>query len=137
MARKAQIIAKATDWHGQRWDVRESKPTDHGFDILIGWPEGEPRGRGGRGVATIITAELAQYLLQTRLRDAALPIGNTTIKRLRAALDIHWSWDDWWSARKEDLLSMTLEAFCLKHGCSTGAASQRRASIKPPESPNY
>lgn len=31
--------------------------------------------------------------------------------------------------RREDLLSMTLEAFCAKHGCSVGAASQRRAAL--------
>lgn len=132
MARTATIIGTATDWQSQSWDVRESKPTDHGFNLLIGWPQGEPRGRGGRGVAVIITPELAKYLLQTRLRDVTLPIGHTTTKRLRASLDIHWSWDDWWLSRMDDLLQMTLEAFCKKHGCSTGAASQRRTAIKPP-----
>lgn len=30
--------------------------------------------------------------------------------------------------RRGDLLSLTLEAFCKKHGCSMGAASQRRAA---------
>lgn len=129
MARKAQIIGHATDYAGVEWDVRERRPTAHGFDLLIGWPSGEPRGRGGRGVATIPTAELAQYLQATRLRDVDLPIGLTAIKRLRAEIGVTWSWDDWWAARAQDLRAMTLQEFCDRHGCSTGAASQRRAIL--------
>lgn len=130
MARQAEIIGEATDWRGERWEVRERRATDHGFDVLIGWPAGEPRGRGGRGVATILTAELARYLVETRQRDIALPIGLTAAKRLRRELGVSWSWDDWWQQRREDLLSLTLEAFCARHGCSLGAASQRRAAIR-------
>lgn len=130
MARQAEIIGQATDWQDVSWDVRERRPTRHGFDVLIGWPQGEARGRGGRGVATILTPELAQYLSQTRLRDTELPIGETVVKRLRAVLGVAWSWDAWWEARREDLLSMTLEAFCARHGCSLGAASQRRTQAR-------
>lgn len=74
MRRKAHIIGHATDYAGTEWDVRERGPTAHGFDVLIGWPRDEPRGRGGWGVATIQTAELARYLQATRLRDVDLPI---------------------------------------------------------------
>lgn len=129
MARKAQIIGQATDFAGVRWDVREARATGHGFDVLIGWPKGEPRGQGGRGIATIVTAELAKYLQVTRLRDVDLPIGLTTTKRLRETVGVYWSWDEWWAARAADLGSMTLEAFCNLHGCSMGAASQRRAQL--------
>jgi hypothetical protein len=127
----AEIIDQATDWRGVVWDVRERRPTRHGFDVLVGWPAGAPRGRGGRGVAVILTAELAHYLGQTRLRDVDLPIGKSTAKRLRAELGVRWSWDAWWDARRDDLLSMTLEVFCSRHGCSMGAASQRRTSSNP------
>jgi len=130
MARKAHIIGRATDYAGVEWDVREGRPTKHGFDVLIGWPRGEARGKGGRGVATIITAELAQYLQATRLRDTDLPIGMSTVKRMRAEIGVSWSWDDWWAVRADDLSTMTLEAFCDKHGCSMGAASQRRAQSR-------
>lgn len=129
MARKAHIIGRATDYAGAEWDVRERRPTVHGFDVLIGWPSDEPRGQGGRGVATIPTVELAQYLQATRLRDVDLPISRTTAKRLRAEIGVTWSWDDWWAARASDLQTMTLQAFCDKHGCSLGAASQRRAAL--------
>ncbi|MCI2809404.1 hypothetical protein [Eoetvoesiella caeni] len=130
MAREAQIIGHATDYDGAQWDVREARDTALGFKVLIGWPSDEPRGPGGRGVATIITVELAQYLQATRLRDTKLPIGITTIKRLRSEVGVAWSWDDWWAARADDLRSMTLETFCSRHGCSIGAASQRRAQLK-------
>jgi hypothetical protein len=129
MAREAQIIGNATDYADVEWDVRERRPTAHGFDVSIGWPSGEARGKGGRGVAVIITAELARYLQSTRLRDVDLPIGTTTVKRMRADIGVSWSWDDWWAARADDLRSMTLQAFCDKHGCSIGAASQRRAAL--------
>lgn len=130
MARRAQIVGQATDWSGARWDVREHRPTAHNWNILIGWPHGEPRGQGGRGVATILTVELAQYLATTRPCDVGLPIGRTTVKRLRALLGLRWSWDAWWQARADDLQTMTLEAFCARHGCSIGAASQRRAQLR-------
>lgn len=129
MAREATIIGEATDYAGQQWVVRERRPTGHGWDILVGWPEDAERGRGGRGVAVIITAELAQYLTVTRRRDMVLPIGATAISRMRREIGVSWSWDDWWEQRRDDLLSMTLEVFCLRHGCSMGAASQRRASL--------
>jgi len=129
VARQASIIGQATDWEGVRWDVRECRPTIHPFVIMIGWLRGEPRGKGGRGVAVILTVELARYLSDTRPRDVVLPLGQTTLKRLRQVLDVRWSWDDWWAARQDDLLSLTLQAFCAKHGCSMGAASQRRAMM--------
>lgn len=129
MARRAQIIGHATDYAGVAWDVRERRATTHGFDVLIGWPSGETRGPGGRGVATIITAELAQYLQATRPRDVVLPISRSTVNRVRAEIGIRWSWNEWWTVRSDDLRTMTLEAFCDKHGCSTGAASQRRATL--------
>lgn len=132
MARHAHIIGQATDYAGTDWDVRERRPTAHGFDILIGWPAEDRRGKGGRGVAVIITAELAQYLQVTRVRDTTLPIGMTTVKRLRREVGIAWSWGAWWSQRADDLRTMTLQAFCDRHGCSIGAASQRRTALTDP-----
>lgn len=129
MARQASVIGQATDWQGVQWDVRECRPTVHPFVVMIGWPKGELRGQGGRGVAVILTVDLAHYVTNTRPKDIVLPIGGTTVKRLRQMLDLRWSWDAWWQARRDDLMSMTLESFCNKHGCSMGAASQRRAMM--------
>lgn len=132
MARHADIIGDALDVSGILWQVHEARPTKHGFDVLIGWPDGEPRGRGGRGVATIITPALARYLTATRLRDVDLPLGRTAVKRLRADLGLKWSYADWWAERQDDLRTLTLEAFCALHGCSIGAASMHRTKITIP-----
>lgn len=130
MARQATIIGTATDYKGGTWDVRERRQTAHDFDIFIGWPRNESRGRGGRGVAIIITVELAKHLSQIRQRDINLPIGLTAVKHIRREIGASWSWDRWWADLSNDLLTMTLEAFCAKHGCSIGAASQRRACAR-------
>lgn len=127
MARSASIIGVTVDVYGVTWDVREHRPTAHGWPVSIGWPQGEPRGRGGRGVAVILTQTLAQYLTDTRLRDLVLPISRTAAKRLRAELGVQWDWDAWWAARAADLHALTLAAFAERHGCSIGAASQRRS----------
>lgn len=129
MGRVATIIGQVIDVHGIEWDVRERRSTPHGWYVYIGWPKGEQRGRGGRGVATIPTQCLMEYIGNTRLKDIDLPIGSQAIKRLRSEHGITWDWDAWWQYRADDLKSMTLESFCQRHGCSIGAASQRRKWI--------
>jgi hypothetical protein len=84
----ARILFRVNDFAGVVWEVRESRPTPHGFELLIGWPQGEPRGKGGRGVAVILTPQLASYLTGRRLCDADLPIGTTAIKRLRRIVGV-------------------------------------------------
>lgn len=120
-------VTAITDLWGEAWLVAEYRETAHDFPIALGWPlltdgPGNPR--------VIMTAELAEYLTATeRLRDVDLPVGRTTIKRLRSELELSFDWDRWWSARSDDLHSMTLEAFCARHRCSMGAASQRRRTM--------
>lgn len=124
--RADQAIDLIQDIDGEDWLVREYRPTRHGFDVAIGWPAEALQ----QGAATILTTRLAVYLMvEVRPRDIDLPIGRTTIKRLRAELDLRFDWDDWWAAREGDLRSMTLEAFAARHNCSVGAASQRRAKL--------
>lgn len=84
----AHILFRVSDFAGLMWEVRESRPTPHGFALLIGWPQGELRGKGGRGVSVILTQPLASYLAGRRLCDANLPIGRTTIKRLRRMVGV-------------------------------------------------
>lgn len=121
--RESQAIDHIEDVFGRAWLVRDHRPTGHGFDIATGWPD-EP---GRQGATVIVTPALAEYLTATeRLRDVDLPIGQSTIKRLRASLDLRFDSDAWWAERAADLTSLTLEQFCARHRCSMGAASQRR-----------
>lgn len=131
MARRATIISQTEDITGEVWDVRESRPTPHGFAVLLGWPRSTQRGQGGGGVRVILTPHLADYLATHCYAPTTidLPIGRTTVKRLRKALGQEWILDNeqWWHDHKADLLASTLDDFCKRHGKSQGAASQWRA----------
>lgn len=119
-------IDEIEDVYDDRWLVVEYRPAPNGFAVAIGWPAETRRG----GPRTIMTAALAEYLQGVeRPRDIDLPIGRSTIKRLRAELDLRYDHDAWWAAREADLRSMTLDAFATRHNCSAGAASQRRAAL--------
>lgn len=131
MARQATIIGQVEDINGEVWDVREARPTPHGFAVLLGWPQSIQRGQGGGGVRVILTPHIADYLAAHchAPNKIDLPISGTTIKRLRKLLGQDWTLDNeqWWHDHKADLLSSTLTDFCQHHGKSQGAASQWRA----------
>jgi hypothetical protein len=82
----------------------------------------------------MIDKNLKQYLDDFRFDPGLinLPIGATVIKRLRRMLGYHRYRDRtlWWTARREDLLTMVLSKFCEKHNCCIGAASQMRGKYR-------
>ena len=130
MARVATIIDHALDAFGDAWDVREKRRTDFGWSVLFGWPIGH-RGYGCGGPRVIITEPLADYLRATRHRDVRLPIGRTTLRRLRRVLGLHW-WDDrraWWESRTDELASLTGAEFAQKYGLSEAQVSNVHASV--------
>lgn len=134
MSRIATIIGQCRDHEGRDWDIREERITAHGWPLLLGWPADTPRGQGGGGVRIIPTAELMAYLKINAFRPAEmeLPCGKTAIKRLRRLACLYWLADSpqWWTDRKDDLLTLTLSEFCKKHGVSVGAASQWRKQLR-------
>lgn len=131
MARVAQIIDKIEDVWSDEWDVREYRPTTHGFAVAFGWPNGVPRGAGGAGgPRVIVSPQLAQHFEAHRLApiNLALPIGNNTIKRIRRLMGHHRHIDGaaWWEQRVADLADLTIDQFAKRHGVSTGAAANAR-----------
>lgn len=134
MARIAQIIDTIKDAWGDDWDVREYRQTAHDFEIAFGWPYGSPRGKGGSGgVKVIVTPDLLDHFETYRLSpiNLALPIGNTTIKRIRRLLGHHRQIDRaaWWEERIADLADLTLDQFAARHGVSVGAAANARHAL--------
>lgn len=129
MARRATVLRHVVDVQGREWAVREERPTEHGWPVLLGWPVEVARGQGGGGPRVIITPELAAYLDAMRLTPAAvhLPLGRTALKRLRAALGVGWREANaaWWAARCLDTTA-TIEDFRAVHGKSAGAVSNHR-----------
>lgn len=137
VARHATIIGEAVDVWGDWWEVREERQTTHGFALALGWPAGVRRGRGAAGgVRVIVTTDLAAHLESTRMAPAAhgLPIGNTTVKRLRRLLGHHWQIDRaaWWEERADDLTDLTIEAFATRHAVSVGAVVNARHALFGP-----
>lgn len=137
MARQATILDQITDAFGGEWDVRERRPTAHGFDIALGWPSDQLRGRGqAGGPRVILTEDLVIYLAahRDRPKDIRLPIGRTALKRLRRILGHHWQIDRaaWWESRTDDLSDLTIEQFCARHQVSAGAVVNARHALFGP-----
>ena len=137
LARQATIIDQMTDAFGDEWDVREYRATQHDFVIAFGWPADQLRGAGQAGGPRVIMSEdLVIYLasLRDRPKDIRLPIGRTTLKRLRRILGHHWQIDraTWWESRTEDLSDLTIEQFCALHEVSAGAVVNARHALFGP-----
>ena len=108
--------------------MREARETPHGWLLLLGWPWGIPRGRGGSGGPRIILTRPLVDHLEAHRRDPGsvdLPCGRTAIKRLRALLGLNWYVDGeaWWMDRLEDLATLSGVEFAQRHGVSSAAVS--------------
>ena len=120
---RALIIGQARDLWGDRWDVRESRATEHGFSLLLGWPEGK-RGYGYGGPRLICTQELHDYFVEHALDNHgeiyALPVGRTTIHRVRALMGFNFyrTSAEWWEDRIADLSDLSGAEFSRRHGAS-------------------
>src|SRR6516162_2247604 len=96
------------DAFDNRWDISEFRGTKHGFDIVLGWPSGKPRGMGGAGrPGVILTPALVRYLerFRTNMKGIDLPISPKVIVQLRGLLG-HHKWREmqqWWEDRHADL----------------------------------
>lgn len=134
MARHATVIGEIADVWGDVWDVREYRPTPHGFPVAFGWPNGIPRGAGGSGgPRVIVTTELARHFEAHRLAPIhlAVPIGNTAVKRIRRLLGHHRQIDSaaWWEDRSSDLADLTIDQFAKRHSVSMGAVANARHAL--------
>jgi hypothetical protein len=130
MGRRAVIIGRVLDCEGDPWDIKEFRPTGHGWMIAIGWPSGLPRGKGGcGGPRVILTRELVDHLESVKhalnpTSAARLPVGRPTMKRLRRLLG-HNRKDDrrsWWEAHAEELYTTSFVEFGRRHGVTSSAA---------------
>jgi len=140
MARKATILCRVADHRGEIYDVREIRPTPHGFEVFIGWPVGLQRGQGGGGPKIILTQPLAEHLLKTKLspKDANLPISRNVLKRLRSELFLNWRMDknEWWEenpegpGEKASTKSVRRKKMGLPSTCWTPEEDQRLVALR-------
>ena len=106
------------------WDVRESRATKHGFELLFGSPANTPLGSSVSGLPRLIaTPTLRNYWEQNRTKRHGevflkLPAGRTTLKRVRRRLGFNVLDDTeaFFQKRKGDLKALSARAFAAKHG---------------------
>jgi hypothetical protein len=130
------------DAFGQWCEVGEYRGTPHGFDLILGWPEGRKKGRAGGRSQVILTKPLARYLTRFRMRpwEIDLPIAPKTLGRLRRELGHHIRRDirRWWEDRREDLATLSRVQFAKRHGRKEGAVGyQGRNLVGPRIRPRY
>lgn len=104
-----KYLTQVEDCFGHLWNVVESRPTEHMWPVLFGYPVAMCGGKGRKGGAKIIiTPELRDYLEAFRMHRAAirLPLSQNAIHRLRNDLGMNYVRDrkQWWQKTKGDLL---------------------------------
>lgn len=104
-SRSQKPLCQVTDCFGHLWNVTASLPTQHGWNVLRGFPVINGKQWKGMGPArTILTPELRAYLEEFRMKKGKmqLPVSFATICKLRRQLGMNY-WHDckqWWHETK-------------------------------------
>jgi hypothetical protein len=131
--RKHPKLGEVTDFYGELWDIRQIRPTHHGFDAFYG-------SRASQRDLTsnlhlIPTPELHHFWDMNRAKPNGLiydlPAGRTTLKRARKKLGFNFPEEvtEFWTNRVDDLQSLSAHEFVEKHGVTHCAATGRRHAI--------
>jgi hypothetical protein len=133
-SRKHPKIGEVTDFYGDLWDVRQIRPTRHGFDVLYGSPA-SGRDLTGALLRLIPTRELREFWHTNRAKTNGfifdLPAGRTTLKRARQRFGFNFRDDvtEFWTNRIDDLQALSGQEFAAKHGVNYCSATARRQTI--------
>jgi len=113
---------QAYDVHGTLWEVREARPTKHGFDLLYGKLVNPPVAScySGGPNRLIVTPALLNYWETHRLEEGRIydiPAGRTTIKRARLRLHLNFVRERTalWRKRLPDLQNLSIREFSKRH----------------------
>jgi hypothetical protein len=130
---KLPILFTVNDYKGILCFITQVRPTNHGFDVLYGYPETKFFGLGPQRL--ISTRELfdfwEKYRTSTEFVTYDLPIGRTTIKRARKRLGFNFRTDTskFWMDRLEELKAMPVREFAAKHGVNAAVAGDMRRKL--------
>jgi hypothetical protein len=125
-------LGEIRDLDNTVWDVREIRPTKHGFDMLYGT---RTLGRGvlsGGKPRLIATIDLMEFWsVNGTRRDGILfdlPEGHRALDSMRAQLGFNFleATHAFWNDRIDDLRSLPAKEFAARHGVSQSAAMSRR-----------
>jgi hypothetical protein len=132
--RKYPRLGEVTDFYGEPWDIRQIRPTRHGFDLLYGSRVSERDLTGGL-LRLIPTRELRDFWHTNRAKTNAvtydLPAGRTTLKRARQRFGFNHLDDmtEFWTERIVDLDRLSPREFAAKHGVTYQLTVARRRTI--------
>lgn len=132
---KFPILGQLRDVEGTVWDIRDVRPTKHGFDLMFG-NKTLDHGPNWIGLPRLIcTKELYDFWDQNRVKGEgflfSLPAGRTTLKRLRKRYRFNFDndVDKLWQDRLEDLKSMKPRDFAKKYEIKLSQAFDRRTQL--------
>ncbi len=126
-------LGEITDIENTLWDVREIRPTKHGFDMHYGTRTSRASNAGKpRLIATIDLMEF--WSANGTRRDGLLfdlPARRSSLAsmRTRIGFNIHDDADAFWEDRLADLASLSSQEFAIRHGVTPCSAASRRYRI--------
>jgi hypothetical protein len=129
---KYPVIGQVRDVENDIWDVRDIRPTKHGFDLLYGSPVHRLANDSGGALRLIVTRELADYWEVNRTKHDGvlfdLPAGRTTLKRARNRQGFNYNQDakNYWNEHIRDLETLPAREVAARHNVDVKVASERR-----------
>ncbi len=132
---KFPILGQIRDIAGTLRDVREIRPTKHGFDMYYGTPSSRRGASPGGKPHLIASIGLMEFWHENGTRGRGflfdLPAGYSTLKSLRARLGFNFrdDTDAFWNARIGDLMSLSTTQFASRHDVTASAAAHWRYKI--------
>lgn len=132
---KNAVVGRVKDFNKAEWNLREVRPTKHGFDLCFGTPRSTYYGPYCGAPKLIVTKALRDYWHRNRTKKlhffldlpATSSSLNLTLRRLRFfhREDVKAFWKD----RIEDLGTLSTREFAAKHGVTPAAAFEWRLKL--------
>jgi hypothetical protein len=126
-------LGEIIDIENTLWDVREIRPTKHGFDMHYGTRAS--RAYNGRIPRLIATIDLMEFWSANGTRHDGflfdLPASHHSLTSMRARLGFNFfeATAAFWEDRIADLASLSSQEFATRHGVTPCSAASRRYRI--------
>jgi len=129
------IAGRVKDFNKVLWNVREVRPTKHGFDLYFGTPHETYYVPYHGSTQLIVTKALRDFWHANRTKRLRffldLPAAANSLKR--AVRRLRFNHRDevraFWTERAEDLASLPTREFAAKHGVDPGLAFEWRFKL--------
>ena len=131
---KYPVLYQVRDVDNDLWDVRDVRPTKHGFDLLYGSRVYRlTNHRNGPGL--IVTKQLFDYWQANKTKREGvlfdLPAGRTTLKRARSRYGFNYNLDlkDFWTEHIPELQTLSAREFAARHNLDVDVVFDSRFRV--------